>query len=243
MVRICGLDLGQARDPSAFVVLEGDGQEVKTQRQFQVRHMERFPLDRPYPEYVQRTVDLMRTPELRAASLVIDYTGVGRPVYDMFVAARLNPIGILITAGTNVSHRGRIWHVPKRDLVTAVLMLMQSRRLRVANTIPEAATLVAELLNFRIKVTLAGNDQYEAWREGDHDDLVLSAACAAWTAITIPEVHLTPAVGGQHRILVAASADGRQGFIKEGPNGLALPLPPWAARPGLRPAGRPTARS
>ena len=25
---------------------------------------------------------------------------------------------------------------------------------------------------FKIKVTLAGNDTYEAWRESDHDDLV-----------------------------------------------------------------------
>ncbi len=31
-----------------------------------------------------------------------------------------------------------------------------------------------------MKITLAGNDTYEAWREGDHDDLVLAAAMAAW---------------------------------------------------------------
>lgn len=27
-----------------------------------------------------------------------------------------------------------------------------------------------------------GHDSYEAWREGDHDDLVLAAALAAWKA-------------------------------------------------------------
>ena len=31
-----------------------------------------------------------------------------------------------------------------------------------------------------MKITLAGNDTYEAWRESDHDDLVLAAALATW---------------------------------------------------------------
>jgi hypothetical protein len=43
--------------------------------------------------------------------------------------------------------------------------------------------LRAELLNFRVKINLAsGHDSYEAWREGDHDDLVLAAAMAVWSA-------------------------------------------------------------
>ena len=40
--------------------------------------------------------------------------------------------------------------------------------------------MIEELQNFRIKFTRAGNDTYEAWRESDHDDLVLAAAMAAW---------------------------------------------------------------
>ncbi len=40
--------------------------------------------------------------------------------------------------------------------------------------------LVEELQNFKLKITTAGNDTYEAWRESDHDDLVLAAAMAAW---------------------------------------------------------------
>ena len=31
-----------------------------------------------------------------------------------------------------------------------------------------------------MKITTAGNDTYEAWRESDHDDLVLAAAFACW---------------------------------------------------------------
>lgn len=36
-------------------------------------------------------------------------------------------------------------------------------------------------MSFRLKVNIAtGHDSYEAWREGDHDDLVLSTSLAVW---------------------------------------------------------------
>jgi hypothetical protein len=40
--------------------------------------------------------------------------------------------------------------------------------------------LVKELESFRIKVTTARSEASELWREGQHDDLVLAAALAAW---------------------------------------------------------------
>ena len=59
-------------------------------------------------------------------------------------------------------------------------IIFQAGRLKISRKLPEAAQLVEELQNFKIKVTLAGNDTYEAWRDSDHDDLVLAAAMAAW---------------------------------------------------------------
>jgi hypothetical protein len=38
---------------------------------------------------------------------------------------------------------------------------------------------------FRIKVTASANETFEAWRERDHDDLVLAAAIAVWCAENI----------------------------------------------------------
>ena len=46
--------------------------------------------------------------------------------------------------------------------------------------LPETPTLTAELAGFQMKVTAAGHDQYGAWREGAHDDLVLAVALAVW---------------------------------------------------------------
>ena len=59
-------------------------------------------------------------------------------------------------------------------------VLLQERRLKVAQSLPEAATLTQELLNFKSKPSTAPMDSFEAWRENPHDDLVLAVAIAAW---------------------------------------------------------------
>ncbi len=70
--------------------------------------------------------------------------------------------------------------MPKRELVSNLAVIFQSDRLKIARALPEAPVLIEELQNFKLKITTAGNDTYEAWRESDHDDLVLAAAMAAW---------------------------------------------------------------
>jgi len=57
--------------------------------------------------------------------------------------------------------------------------------LKVADGLTLWPTLREELLNFRRKINLmTAHDSYEHWREGDHDDLVLAAAMAVWSART-----------------------------------------------------------
>jgi hypothetical protein len=34
--------------------------------------------------------------------------------------------------------------------------------------------------NFKAKITASANETFEAWREGQHDDLVLAVALAVW---------------------------------------------------------------
>ncbi|HEY7309269.1 MAG TPA: hypothetical protein VH643_07940 [Gemmataceae bacterium] len=79
-------------------------------------------------------------------------------------------------------------------LISKLQVLLQARRLQVARTLPEAAVLVKELENFRVKITAARPETFASWREGQHDDLVLAAALAAWlgeqtlpTADDLPE--------------------------------------------------------
>jgi hypothetical protein len=132
--------------------------------------------------------------------VVVDQTGVGPFGLDPLRKAGFTPIGIVIHGGDAVSHpEPDIWRVPKRDLAGAVHTLLESDRLRIANALPDASVLRAELENFRAKITLTGHDRYEAgsgeeWRVGAHDDLVLSVAVAAWIGESQPLPRLDPAI-------------------------------------------------
>ena len=98
-----GLDLGQTADPSASIILEANG-EGDT-RTYDARHLEQYPLGTSYPDILQAVcATLARDPLRRQCVLVIDHTGVGRPIFDLFVDAKIRPIvGMTITGGVG-------WH-------------------------------------------------------------------------------------------------------------------------------------
>jgi hypothetical protein len=148
-----------------------------------LRHLERFELGTPYPEIVERVGAMLRTEPLRGrrCALVVDSTGVGAGVVDMFVHAGLYPIPVTIHGGDTVHYQRPGYRVPKRDLVGAVQILLQSERLKIVRSLPEAAILRSELQNFRVKIDpRTAHDSYSHWREAEHDDLVLATALAAW---------------------------------------------------------------
>ena len=87
---------------------------------------------------------------------------------------------ITLTAGDAVTRDGMERRVPKRDVASTIAVLLQTGRLRIARGLKESETLLRELLNFRVKISLSGHDSYEAWREKEHDDLVLAVGLAAW---------------------------------------------------------------
>jgi hypothetical protein len=155
---------------------------------YDVRHIKRWALGTPYPQIVRETVDLLRQPPLAEdTTLVIDGTGVGRPVVDLFTeapGATFPTVPVVITAGNNVTFDEGYWHCPKRDLVACVQVALQNKQLRYpeANKMRWVKELTHELGAFKYKITQAGNDTYGAWRERDHDDLVLALALAVWQA-------------------------------------------------------------
>jgi hypothetical protein len=186
-----GLDLGQAQDFTALAVLDRplvvpqDLPEL-LRPAYAVRHLHRFPLGTPYPEVVKAVVALLQAPPLSDCLLLADQTGVGRAVVEMLYQGLCGRtdcrlLAITITGGHAVT-RGEdgSLHVPKKELVGTLQVLLQTRRLQVARTLPDAQVLVRELENFRAKTTPARNESFEAWRESDHDDLVLAVALAAW---------------------------------------------------------------
>jgi hypothetical protein len=147
---------------------------------FQVGHLERVPLGTPYPGIVAHVGRLL-TKLAGHPELVIDFTGVGRPVFDMFVYSGISPTGILITGGTAETCDGPTCSVPKLTLVSRLQALLHEGRLKILRELAEAETLVRELQDFRIEFTAAGHLTFNA-RSGKHDDLVLALAIAVWRA-------------------------------------------------------------
>lgn len=176
-----GLDLGQAMDFSALCLLQH-----MPDKTYECRGLKRWPLGTAYPQIVAETCAIINglRPE-RGCSLVVDASGCGRPVVDLIrqarPAARLNPV--TITAGSTESWDAyaRMWHVSKICVVSALQVVLQSKRLRLPADNPLTGTLLRELSSYRVKVTANANETFNA-REGEHDDLVLAVALAVWHA-------------------------------------------------------------
>jgi hypothetical protein len=187
---VSGLDLGQAQDFTALAVLEetkhpDPDKPRELVRHYAVRHLERFPLGTSYTAVCTRLVTLFAAPPLTRTTLAVDQTGVGRPVIDMLqkssISASIRPITITGGHKATPAETGG-WLVPKKELVSVLQVMLQARRIKVAPSLPEAATLVRELTTFQVKITPATNEIFGAWREGLHDDLVLAVAIAVWQA-------------------------------------------------------------
>jgi hypothetical protein len=148
---------------------------------FRVGHLERLPLGTSYVAIVHYVARLLAKLPPKT-ELAIDFTGVGRPVADLFLAAGLAPTLVLITGGTGgEAHDGGVVSVPKLALISRVQALLHEARLKIHKDLAEAPTLVRELQDFRVEFTAAGAVTFNA-RSGKHDDLVLALAIACWVA-------------------------------------------------------------
>lgn len=180
-------DLGQANDYTAISILERvtRGPGVLNEVTYHLRHLERPPRGTEYPAIVDRLIEIYRSPQLLEAdkAVVIDLTGLGRPVYDMMKQAGfwLSLNAISITGGGTVNYVDGHINVPKRDLITNLQIMLQNNIFKIAKGIEEADALVEELANFQVKISAGGHDTYGG-RSGVHDDLVLSVAIGAWLA-------------------------------------------------------------
>ena len=183
---VVGADLGQATDPSAIAVVErivATGAAVPAV--FAVRHLERLPLGTPYPKVAARLVELFDHAPLAGGMLVVDETGVGRPVVDLLrtlpIQATVRPLTITSGSRARLDERGR-WRGAKKLLVANVRNLIASGRLKVADGLPEAAALLRELADVLATITANANETFGAGSHGGHDDLVLAVALAVWPA-------------------------------------------------------------
>jgi hypothetical protein len=199
-VFVIGLDLGQKQDYTAVAVVEKEERsEAGEKPMLYLNHLERYALGTPYGEQMDSVVALVeRIKEKikdrakqdwpnqyrpRQPELIVDATGVGVGVVEMLKDRGLRYRAVTITAGFSEATGGGTYHVPKRNLVSRAVAPFEGRRLKIARSMSLVPELVHELENFKVKVNLTtAHDSYEAWRESDHDDLVLALALACWWA-------------------------------------------------------------
>ena len=104
-----GLDIGQVKDYSALVVVE---RRPGALPEYHVLNIKRFKLGTSYPEIVELVQKAMKHPCIQPAVLLIDNTGVGMAVSDLFRQAKLFFWSITITGGDKVAQD---WRSIRRD--------------------------------------------------------------------------------------------------------------------------------
>jgi hypothetical protein len=198
---LMGVDLGKTADYTAIVIAQPtSGAKPK----YDLRHIERVPLRSRYTDiasYIAETVADLRQPiEVRTVNqwgmtsvaqkrpqfdMVLDFTGVGIAVAEIFLAAGIDcPIILVtITGGGKPTWDEVGIHVPKADLVSVVQRCLQEERLRMPADDPTSDLLARELSDFQAVIGRTGHVSYGVvadWRDGQHDDLVLAASLALW---------------------------------------------------------------
>lgn len=187
-----GIDLAQTQDPTALAVVERTVRPWQNTTAYACRELRRWPLGTPFPQIAGELAALLARSAVSAnviplglATVVVDVTGVGHAVVDMVERAVGSPervVRVVVTAGQAAGFDRGAWQVPRKELIGVLQTSMQTGKLSIASSLPEARTLVAELQTFKAKATPASSDALENWREREHDDLVLALAIPIWFA-------------------------------------------------------------
>ena len=202
---IVSLSLGGVAEPSAVVVIEPRtkfGRREKQDRKrdsenyFNVTWIKRFPAGHPIPAVVARVAQLMSDERLaKNCHLLLDITSTGAAPLRVFESSGLYPESIDLTNAGSEEHTGAVRRVPLRDVIGAAQVVLQTRRIKVAEDLKLAATLLGDLQNFDPKAVTRDFDL----RGGRNSDLVLALAVGLWWADDLTwgddGVNISPLVG------------------------------------------------
>lgn len=189
MGALIGIDVGQARDPTAIAIVEDQSRREgnRTETHYLVRSLERLPLATPYPQVVRRLSQIIGAVYHRTGHrpiVCLDATGVGAPIFDMLrenATRSFDLHAIYFTHGNRRKQERRGDHtrvvLGKAFLVCRLQALLSTRRLHLPRT-SEAQALARELLTYEIRVDEDATDRYGAFRVGTHDDLATAVGLA-----------------------------------------------------------------
>lgn len=203
---IIGLDIGQKVDRTVLTLLEKiqeyghdpfQGKNAVGKPYYKLAYMERFPLDVPTPQQVDRVKrtynqvirhynkDLPAGKSELKPTIVIDLGNIGRAHFDEYHQSGMDVYGINYLgdgAKSSSSPDGRVFGVSKKDLASALAILLENDRLQIPDDIPDRKAIIQELSRFTWKQSAAGNLTAENLKDSDHDDIVCSLMGAVWYA-------------------------------------------------------------
>ena len=193
-----GVDIGQKHDPSALAIVEyvevpGTRRDPETyalevKKRLALRQVERMRLGIEFSDVAARVSQVVRylngapPPATNAGwfqkpidvTVVVDGTGVGRPVVEMIKKQRMKatvvPVNITGGMGANKGDGG-FWNVSKQELMMNLAVLVDRGELRVAGNLRNKEEWIAEMASVDSRTL-----------EGDPDDMVLATALACWRA-------------------------------------------------------------
>ena len=197
---VVAVNLGISRNFTALVLLErveqqadgtwDDSDPAQNPIVYHVRHLKRFPLGAELPEIISFISKLMARRTLAGRTgLVVDASGIGMPIVKEMQRCGLRPVPITFTSGARAKRN----NVPKRDLVSGLLLLFESHRIKIPTGIKLRAELIEEFDNFTAKYSKNGNPTFSA-AGGAHDDLIMALTLACYffeNKRGLPRVHAT----------------------------------------------------
>jgi len=183
---ILGLDPAQLHDWSALAAIRMDWDERTRRFNYQLVAMERRQRV-PYDEIIEwasaglRTQVFQRTEKTGTPELILDATGVGIAIKDMFQKKGIPVKAISITVGNGWELVGSTWHLGKARLIGTFLGVLDAGRLQVNPGLPIWPQLERELISYRAEISAQGHAKFEA-APGEHDDLLFALALAIFWA-------------------------------------------------------------
>lgn len=204
---IVGVDLGSLQDHSAIAVVQqqahtGDSaprdqfsvalgwQEPPAEiTHYYVRSLEQLSLGTAYSSIARRVTlicsRIYNRDSRGAIYVVVDATGVGRPVLEQIreiMIPQAHVCGVTLTASalkkTSTLYSNEV-SCGKAYLARRLQIIIQQNRLHWHKNDPLATVLRKEFMDYQIRVTKSENDQYGAFTAGAHDDIITAVGLAS----------------------------------------------------------------
>jgi hypothetical protein len=152
---------------------------------YAIRLLQRLPLGLSYGQIADRLSDVLASPRLegRLIDAWVDYSGVGRPVYEM-IGERLKQKAPQVTLHAITFVHGERWNrqegtLGKRWMVSHLQAHFQFGRIGLPPDSQEAGQIQQELHEYDISVSRDGMDSYGTRASaGHHFDLVVGLGLA-----------------------------------------------------------------